>query len=84
MEESETEWVAAASGQGQTEVVVDQKPYLSGPCVMGSRRFVDHILEHEEHCQEQEDLLPRSSTMEDHVVGDVGCSPGRSETSAAT
>ena len=84
MEETETEWVVDALGLGQTEVAVDQKPYLSGPCVMGSRRFVDHILEHEEHCQEQEELLPRSSTTKGHVVGEVKCSPGRSETSAAT
>ena len=76
--------MVSALGLGQTEVAVDQKPYLSGPCVMGSRRFEDHILEHEERCQEQEDLLPRRSTMKGHVVGDVEGSPGRSETSAAT
>ena len=84
MEETETEWVAAASEQGQTEVDVDQKSYLSGPCVMGSRRFADHILEHEEHCQEQEDSLPVSSTPKGRVVGELDCSPGGSETRSAT
>ena len=84
MEGTEIEWAAAASGQGQVEGDVDQKSYLSGPCVMGSRRFADHILEHEEHCQEQEDSVPVSSTTKDHVVGELDCSPGGSETRSAT
>ena len=51
---------------------------------MGSRRLEDHILEREEHCQEQEELVPMSSTMKVQVEGELDCSPERSETSSAT
>ena len=84
MEWTGIDWAASASGQGQAESDVDQISYLSGPYVMGSRRFGDHILEPEEHCQEQEDSLPMSSTTKVHVVGELDCSPGRSETRSAT
>ena len=84
MEWTGFDWTASASGQGQVEVDVDQISYLNGTYVMGSRPVEDHTLEHEEHCQEQEDSLPKSSTTQVHVVGELDCSPGRSETSSAT
>ena len=84
MEWTGIDWATSASGQGQVEVDVDQISYLSGTYVMGSRPVGDHTLEHEEHCQEQEDSLPKSSTTQVHVVGELDCSPGRSETSSAT
>ena len=84
MEWTGFDWTTSASGQEQVEVDVDQISYLSGTCVMGSRPVGDHTLEHEEHCQEQEDSLPKSSTTQVHVVGELDCSPGRSETSSAT
>ena len=84
MEWTGFDWTASASGQGLVEVDVDQISYLNGTYVMGSRPVEDHTLEHEEHCQEQEDSLPKSSTTQVHVVGKLDCSPGRSETSSAT
>ena len=84
MEWTGIDWAASASGQEQVGVDVDQISYLSGTYVMGSRPVEDHTLEHEEHCQEQEDSLPKSSTTQVHVVGELDCSPGRSETSSAT
>ena len=51
---------------------------------MGSRLVEDHILEREEHCQEQEERLPMSSTWMDQVVEELDYSPGRSGTSSAT
>ena len=84
MEWTGIDWAASASGQGLVEVDVDQISYLNGTYVMGSRPVEDHTLEHEGHCQEQEDSLPKSSTTQVHVVGKLDCSPGRSETSSAT
>ena len=84
MEGTEIDWAASASGQGQVGIDVDRISYLSGAYVMGSRRVGDHILEPEEHCQEQEDSVPMSSTTKVHVVGELDCSPGRSETRSAT
>ena len=63
---------------------MDHISYLSGTRAAGSRPVEDHILEHEEHCQEQEDSLPKSSTTQVHVEGELDCSPERSETSSAT
>ena len=40
----------------------DRISYLSEAHVMGSRLVEDHILEREEHCQEQEERLPMRST----------------------
>ena len=51
---------------------------------MGSRLIEDHILEREEHCQEQEERLPMSSTWKDQAVKELDCSPGRSGTSSET
>ena len=84
MEWTEIDWAVSASEQGQAGADVDQISYLSEPCVMGSRRVGDHIREPEEHCQEQEDSLPMSSTTKVHVVGELDCSPGRSGTRSAT
>ena len=78
------DWAASASGQGQVGIDVDRISYLSEPCVMGSRLAGDRILELEERCQEQEDSVPMSSTTKVHVVGELDCSPGRSETRSAT
>ena len=78
------DWAASASGQGQVGIDGDRISYLSGAYAMGSRRVGDHILEPEEHCQEQEDSVPMSSTTKVHVVGELDCSPGRSETRSAT
>ena len=63
---------------------MDRISYLSGAYAMGSRLAEDHILEREEHCQGQEDSVPMSSTTKVHVVGELDCSPGRSETRSAT
>ena len=51
---------------------------------MGSRLVEDHILGREEHCQEQEELMPMSSTLKDQEVKELDYSPGRSGTSSAT
>ena len=63
---------------------MDQISDLNGTYAMGSRPVEDHTLEHEGHCQEQEDSLPESSTTQVLVVGELDCSPERSETSSAT
>ena len=51
---------------------------------MGSRLVEDHILGREEHCQEQEELMPMRSTLKDQEVKELDYSPGRSGTSSAT
>ena len=63
---------------------MDHTSYLSGTRATGSRPVGDHILEHEDHCQEQEASLPKSSPTQVQVEGALDCSPGRVETSAAT
>ena len=50
---------------------------------MGSRLVEDHILEREEHCQEQEERLPMRSTWKGQVVGELDYSPGGSGTNSA-
>ena len=84
MEWTGFDWTTSAYGPEQVEVEVDQISYLSGTCVTGSRPVGDHILEREEHCQEQEDSLPKNSTTQVQVEEELDCSPGRIETSAAT
>ena len=78
------DWTTSAYGPERTESEFDRGTYLSGTSASGSRPVGDHILEHEEHCQEQEDSLPKSSTTQVQVEGELDCSPGRIETSAAT
>ena len=78
------DWTTSAYGPEPVEVELDQISYLSGTCATGSRPVGDHILEHEEHCQEQEDSMPKSSTTQVHVEGELDCSPEKSETSSAT
>ena len=84
MEWTAVDWTTSAYGPERTEVELDHISYLSGTRATGSRPVEDHILEHEEHCQEQEDSLPKSSTTQVQVEGELDCSPGRIETSAAT
>ena len=62
MEWTAIDWVTSACGPERTEVELDHISYLGGTCATGSRPVGDHILGHEEHCQEQEDSLPKSST----------------------
>ena len=62
----------------------DHGSNLSEASVTGSRPNEDHILEHEQRCQEQEDSLPRSSTSSDQVEGGQDCSSARIGTNAAT
>ena len=78
------DWTTSAHGPERAENELDRGTYLSGTSASGSRPVGDHILEREEHCQEQEDSLPMSSTAQVQVEGELDCSPGRSETSAAT
>ena len=51
---------------------------------MGSRLVEDHILGREEHCREQEEPVPMSSTLKDQLVKELDYSPERSGTSSAT
>ena len=51
---------------------------------MGSRLAEDHIHGREEHCQEQEELVPMSSTLKVQAEEELDYSPERSETSSAT
>ena len=62
MEWSAVEEASFAYGPERTEGELDHETDLSGARAAGSRPVGDHILEHEEHCQEQEDSLPMSST----------------------
>ena len=78
------DWTTSAYGPERTESEFDRGTYLSGTSASGSRPVGDHILEHEEHCQEQEDSLPKSSTTQVQVEGELDCSPRRIDTSAAT
>ena len=78
------DWTTSANGPERTESELDHGTYLSGTSASGSRPVGDHILEREEHCQEQEDSLPKSSTTQVHVEGELDCSPEKSETSSAT
>ena len=48
---------------------------LSMACETGSRPVDDPIHGHEERCQEQEGVLPRSSTLQDLVEEELGYSP---------
>ena len=66
------DWTTSASGQEQVEVDVDQISYLNGTYVMGSRPVEDHTLEHEEHCQEQEDSLYKK-IFESSFAPSVNC-----------
>ena len=83
MEWTGIDWTTSAYGPEQVEVEVDQISYLSGTCVTGSRPVGDHILGREEHCQELEGSLPKSSTLQVHLEEEQDCSPERSETSSA-
>ena len=56
------DWIEVANGSGRTESELDRGMDLSETGVTGSRPVEDHILEREQHCQEQEDSLPMSST----------------------
>ena len=78
------DWTTSAYGPERTESELDHGMYLSGTSASGSRPVGDHILEREAHCQEQEDSLPKSSTTQVQEEGELDCSPGRIETSAAT
>ena len=51
---------------------------------MGSRLVEDHILGREEHCQEQEEPVPMSSTLKDQAVKELDYSPERIGTSSET
>ena len=78
------EWITSADGPDRSDGELDRRMYLSGTRSMGSRPVEDHTLEHEEHCQEQEELVPMSSTLKDQAVKELGYSPERSGTSSAT
>ena len=78
------DWSASVVVQEQVGSDEGRKSYLSEAHVMGSRLVEDHILEREEHCQEQEERLPMSSTWKDQAVKELDCSPGRSGTSSET
>ena len=78
------DWTKCAHGAGRAANESDRGTGLSETCAVGSRPVEDHILEHEEHCQEQEDSLPMSSTKQVQVEGELDCSPEGGETSAAT
>ena len=56
------EWITSADGPDRSDGELDRRMYLSGTRSMGSRPVEDHILEHEDRCQELEDSLPKSST----------------------
>ena len=73
-----------ASELERTASESDRGTNLGETGASGSRPVGDHILEREEHCQEQEDSLPKSSTTQVHVEEEQDCSPERSETSSAT
>ena len=81
---SAVDWTTSAYGPERTEGELDHETDLSGARAAGSRPVGDHILEHEEHCQEQEDSMPKNSTTQVLVEGELDCSPERSETSSAT
>ena len=77
-----TEWAASVVRRAGSDE--DRTSYLSEAHVMGSRLVEDHILEREEHCQEQEERLPMRSTWKDQVVEELDYSPGGSGTNSAT
>ena len=54
-------------GSGMTEYGSSCDMNLGTPSESGSRPVEDRILELEEHCQEQEELMPMSSTMQGQV-----------------
>ena len=78
------DWAAFGLALGQVGSDEDRTSYLSEAHAMGSRLVEDHILGREEHCQEQEELMPMSSTLKDQEVKELDYSPGRSGTSSAT
>ena len=84
MEVSLKDWAWVTSEWELDECEQDHESNLSEACVTGSRLKEDHILEHEQRCQEQEDSLPRSSTSQDQVEGGQDCSSARIDTNAAT
>ena len=57
------DWTKCAYGSERTENELDRGTDLSETGASGSRPVEDHILEHEGHCQEQEDSLPERSTL---------------------
>ena len=59
-EGTEVDWSVSVMGRAESDE--DRTSYLSEAHVMGSRLVEDHILEREEHCQEQEERLPMRST----------------------
>ena len=84
MEVSPMDWAWVTSEWELDECEQDHGSNLSEACVTGSRPKEDHILEHEQRCQEQEDSLPRSSTSQDQVEGGQDSSSARIDTNAAT
>ena len=84
MEVSLMDWAWVTSEWELDECEQDHGSNLSEASVTGSRPNEDHILEHEQRCQEQEDSLPRSSTSSDQVEGGQDCSSARIGTNAAT
>ena len=84
MEVSPMDWAWVTSEWELDECEQDHGSNLSEAGVTGSRPNEDHILEHEQRCQEQEDSLPRSSTSQDQVEGGQDCSSARIDTNAAT
>ena len=84
MELSPVDWTEVTLEWGWDERERDRGSSLSETGATGSRPLEDHILEHEQRFQEQEDSLPMSSTSKDQVEGGQGCSSSRIGTKAAT
>ena len=84
MEVSPMDWAKVTLEWELDERERDRGSNLSEAGVTGSRPLEDHILEHKQRCQEQEDSLPMSSTSQDQVEGGQDCSSARIETNAAT
>ena len=84
MEVSLKDWAWVTSEWELDECEQDHESNLSEACVTGSQLKEDHILEHEQRCQEQEDSWPRSSTSQDQAEGGQDCSSARIDTNAAS
>ena len=57
------DWTKVACGLARTESEADRGTNLGTTGESGSRPVEDRILEHEEHCQEQEGALPEKPTL---------------------
>ena len=78
------DWTKVTCGWARIENEMDRGTNLGTTGESGSRPVEDRILEHEEHCQEQEGALPERSTLIHPRGSSSGCTRRQAEAKAGT